>query len=45
MDNERKVRLEKAIADSKAKGNKSLTEAVVEALEADQLKSGLPNAA
>ncbi len=38
MDQHRKLRLEEAIAASKAKGNERLAEAAVKALESDQAK-------
>ncbi len=38
MEQHRKLRLEEAIAVSKAKGNQKLAEAAVEALESDQAK-------
>ncbi len=39
MDKEKKLRLEKALLDSRAKGNQRLTEALVEALEDAQSNS------
>ena len=45
MDQERKIRLELAMAAWKAKGNKPLTEACVIALESDQAQNRPPKAA
>ena len=45
MVNERKIKLEQALAISNAKGDKRFTEAVVEALEQDQARRQDPRAA
>ena len=45
MDEDRKTRLERAMAHSKAKGNVKLAEACAIALEADQTKLRAPKAA
>ena len=45
MDQESKLKLEKALADSKAKGNDRISEALLEALEDAQTKDVTAKAA
>ena len=45
MDNTHKLRLQAALAESQAKGNKGLTEALAEALEDAQRQDSPPKAA